>query len=394
MPNTSIPWRRLNGAIVLVVASLLSACQTIPTIDEHFSEELLSTTDVQFNTPPPIPESAELHVLSKEQQAEFLQYFHDPARAKVPGFRRVANYLAILIEDFEYSTSTFSAEQTLSSKRGNCLSLAMMTTALAQLANVEVGYQLMNSDPVFNFQGTIVAKGVHVRTLLLNLNRLPEHGTTEIVPGIAIDFFPTQRERFIRNMTRGEYEAMYYRNIANEALSESDLNTAYWYARESLQYDPQSSEALYTLAIVNRRAGHTGEAESIYLYALEHSQEKLTLLKNYRVLLLNTGRLKEAQRIEAQIQRMDDPSPFHWFQLATSTFSDGDYRSAVNYYKRALELAPYLHEAHLGLAKSYFELGYTKHSLESMVAAIENAGGLQDRRYYKSKLASLKHGDL
>ena len=214
------------------------------------------------------------------------------------------------------------------------------------------------------------------------------------MPGIAIDFFPTQRERFIRNMTRGEYEAMYYRNIANEALSESDLNTAYWYARESLQYDPQSSEALNTLAIVNRRAGHTDEAESIYLYALEHSQEKLTLLKNYRVLLLNTGRLKEAQRIEAQIQRMDDPSPFHWFQLATSAFSDGDYRSAVNYYKRALELAPYLHEAHLGLAKSYFELGYTKQSLESMVAAIENAGGLQDRRYYKSKLASLKHGDL
>lgn len=383
----------LRNAVLLFAASLLSACQAFPTANDHLREDILRVADGYFGERLLIPESHEFHELSADSEAEFLRYFNDPVRARTPRFRRVANYVASIITDFEYRSDTYNAADTLSSKSGNCLSLAMMTTALAQLAGVEVAYQLMNSDPVFNFHGTTVEKGVHVRALLLNGEKELKQGTSETVWGIAMDFFPTERDRFVRNMQNGEYEAMYYRNIAVEALRRNDLPTAYWYARESLRYNSESSEALNTLAIVSRRAGHSATAEVIYLYALEHADEKLTLLKNYRVLLVMGGRQQEAEQIDAQLKYMADPSPNNWFQLARSAYEEHDYRRAVDYYQRVLKLAPYLNDARLELAKSYLELGDNDKAMESLLTAIEGAGNLQDRRYYKSKLTSFKHRD-
>ncbi|MEX2130246.1 MAG: tetratricopeptide repeat protein [Pseudohongiellaceae bacterium] len=357
-------------------------------MDDLQYEELLSASDALFTFRPQIPKPHEIHALNEEQQANFLQYFHDPVRAGLPDYRRVVSYLRLLTSNFNYRTDTFNAADTITTNSGNCLSLAILTTVLAQLVGVETGYQLMDSEPVFEFHGTLVEKGVHVRTLLLNSKRLAQPANLRESRGIAIDFFPTQRERFIRNMQAGEYVAMYYRNIAIEALGNNDLSKSYRYARESLQYHPRSSAALNTLAIVNRRAGHLETSEAIYRYAIQNADEKLTLLKNYRLLLVSAGRHAEAQLIDAQLQRMDDPSPFNWFHLARSAFEDGDFRRAIDYYNRALALAPYLHEAHAGLARSYFELGYSDRSKQELVAAIENAGRLSDRKYYKAKLAS------
>src|SRR5690606_10408357 len=107
-------------------------------------------------------------------------------------------------------------------------------------------------------------------------------------------------------------------------------------------------------------AGQLASAEAIYLYALEHASEKLSLLKNYHVLLVSSGRFADAQIIQSQLDSMDDPSPLNWFQLARSSFEAEEYRDSIRYYRRALALAPYMHEAHLGVARAYHALGETE----------------------------------
>ncbi|MDO9477344.1 MAG: tetratricopeptide repeat protein [Pseudohongiella sp.] len=390
MPFSGIGNARLTTILLLVAASLLAACQALPRGNDNLAGKILSDSDALFGIAPAMPTPLEIHTLDEDQQTNFLQYFHDPARAAVPEYQRVADYVYIQIRNFGYQTDTFTASDTLQSNSGNCLSLAIVTTAFAQLAGVETAYQLMDAEPVFEFHGTTVEKGVHVRTLLLNPNRVESPLNFSEEHGIRIDFFPTYRERFVRNMLNEEYVAMYFRNIANEALRRNDLHTAYWYARESLHYHPHSADALNTMAIVTRRAGHPLVAESIYLYAIEYASEKLTLLKNFRLLLATSGRHEEAELIDQRLRRMEDPSPFNWFQLARSSFEDGDYERAIGYYRRALTLAPYLHEAHLGIAHSYAELGYRDESVQSLVAAIDNAGRLRDRKYYKAKLGALQ----
>lgn len=382
---------RLARWLLLTASCLLAACQSAPQHINNLPDDVLEVSDALFSNKPVMPGPDEIHALDQQQQTAFLDYFHNPIRTAVPGYQRVADYLGLRVRNFSYRTDTYNAADTLSSNSGNCLSLAILTTALAQLAGVETAYQLMDSEPVFEFHGTVVEKGVHVRTLLLNPDQAAAPDILES-GGISIDYFPTQRERFVRNMINDEYVAMYFRNIANEALRSDDLDTAYWYARESLHYHPGSSDAFNTLAITTRRAGYNKEAESIYLFAIAHASNKLTLLKNYRLLLASSGRVEEALLIDRQLQRMEDPSPFHWFQLARSAVDDGDYEHAIDYYRRALTLAPYLHEAHLGIARAYAGLGYREESLQSLVAAIDNAGRLRDRKYYKAKLGQFQSG--
>lgn len=391
MPTANLINSNVQGLLFACAVTLLTACQSTPPVLNSFPDDALKASDALFGSRPVMPEPRDIHLLTDEQQSSFLQYFHNPIRAAVPAYQRVADYLGTQIRSFSFRTDTYNATETLTSNSGNCLSLAILTTALAHLAGVETAYQLMDSEPVFEFHGTVVEKGVHVRTLLLNPERQESVLDFFASDGIAIDFFPTQRERFVRNMANEEYVAMYYRNIANEALRSNDLHISYWHARESLRYDSTSSDALNTLAIATRRAGYNKEAESIYLYAIEHARDKLTLLKNYRVLLTSTGRLEEATLIDRRLQNIADPSPFNWFQLARSAFEDGDYDRAVTYYQRALALAPYLHEAHLGMARSYAGLGHYDESVQSLVAAIDNAGRLRDRKYYKAKLGEFLH---
>jgi Tfp pilus assembly protein PilF len=343
-----------------------------------------------FGERPDIPGREAVHRLDEEQRRHFLRYLHSAGNAATPVHRRVYYYLEAVTSGFNYRGETFTASEALAANSGNCLSLAILTTALAELAGIEIGYELVDAPPVFEFNGSTVTKGIHVRSILYDPERVPaEESWMLSTVGIKIDYFPSTREKFIRNLSEDGYLAMYYRNIAAEAIIAGDYAKAYWYSRESLQYTPDHSEALNMLAVVNGRVGNNDEAEKIFLYGIAHSEEKLSLLKNYRVLLSRVGRDAEAEKVQEQLNRMDDPSPFHWLQLARSAYADSEYSHAIDYFKRALELAPYLHEGHLGLAQAYYGAGRLRSAEASLEKALEEAYSASTRSLYEAKLEAL-----
>src|SRR5690606_9721405 len=143
-------------------------------------------------------------------------------------------------------------------------------------------------------------------------------------------------------------------------------------------------------AVVNRRVGDIDKAEAIYKYGIARADNKLTLLKNYHVLLLGSGRAEEAAEIERQLNSLDDPSPFHWFQLARTSYEERNYADAIRYYSRAIDLAPYLHEAHLGLARAYYEAGRLRAAERALETALENVFRPSTRNLYEAKLMTLR----
>ncbi len=383
-------WRIYLLSFVML---MLSNCATVATTkpDETLAE--LFKLAEPFGPRPPILSPKEFHQLGEAQVKDFRQYFEAPHRAQIPRHRRLAEYIVQRVAHFDYNADTLTAEQVFLTNSGNCLSLALMTTALARLAGVEVEYQLMDDEPVFEFDGSTIEKGVHVRTKLINPEWTPKNTLLFDSSGIAIDYFPTGRARFISNIGESEYLAMYYRNLAVESLQLEDLNTAYWLSVESLEYAPDHPDALNLLAIVNRRAGNPRTAEQIYLYALAHAQSKLSLLKNYRVLLRSENRLIEAAEIDRQLEKIYDPSPFNWFHLARSAYDEADYERAISYYQRALDIAPYLHEARLGIALSYVGLGQVRDADTALISAIANANSSRTRQRYKEKLYALRYAN-
>lgn len=327
----------------------------------------------------------DIHQLSPEQESEFLSYFNDPANQLVDHHQRLANYLSN--NNFLYEYETFTASEALAYNSGNCMSLAVVTTALAKLANIEIDYELIDSSPIYRLSGSVANRGVHIRSLIYK----PQAEELASRTGIKIDYFPAESGTFIGNVSDDEYIAMYYRNIAAQKLNEENYSDAYWYTLESMQYDPFSADAFNMMAVTYKRVGELAKAEEIYLYGIEKSEEKLTLMKNYYILLTSQGRSAEARVVNRRLSSMDDPSPIHWFNVARSSYETNDFNGAIRYYNRAVDIAPYLHEAYLGIALSYYQLGDLRRAERAFDRALINVNDTSTKDLYQSKLNALRN---
>lgn len=373
----------------LVCVLLLQACAQVTTAPAASAPPWFGDSS-RFGAPAVIVTPDALHRLPPEQESAFLEYYHHPSRAQVSPHFRLYTYLENLVNSFEYQSETRTAAETLASKGGNCLSLAILTTALAQLAGVEISYQLMDDRPVFEYQGSVVIKGVHVSSLVYNPEWSEVAGALGMSSGIRIDYFPELRGRFLANLDRNGYLALYYDNVASDAISRGDYDTAYWNLLESLHYAPDRGASLNMLAVVNRRKGDDATAEGIYRYGIAQADDKLSLLKNYHTLLVANGRHEEAKAIERRLDSMEDPSPLHWLQLARASHANGDWNAAIAYYRRVLKVAPYMHEVHLGIAQAYHASGELRRAESELGMAVSLANRVSTRNLYKAKLLSLR----
>jgi Tfp pilus assembly protein PilF len=369
---------------------LLTACSTNQVSDTNSGDSSLSFYPRLFGDRPSIVSAANLFELHESQKATFLDYFHDPSRQSTIPHERVYNYIYTTTADFDFHSDTHTATETLDNAAGNCLSLAILTTALANLANVETGYELVDSTPVFERRGNIVSKGIHVRSILYDPTWIPEKQPTTAWkrPGIRFAYFPedTERARLLGNLSPAAYVAMYYSNIAGEAIANGDINSAFWYLLESLKQEPKNSIALNMLAVAYRRAGDEGTAEEIYQYGIASLPPNVTFLRNYRFLLNRQGRHAEVKSIARSLRKLDDVNPFNWVNAGRSALVDGEYREAIRHFKQALKIAPYLHEAHALTAVAHLRMGNKKRGERELQHALENAQRQSTRSLYQAKL--------
>ena len=86
---------------------------------------------------------------------------------------------------------------------------------------------------------------------------------------------------------------------------------------------------------------------------------------------------------------MKNVNPFDWISLGHTAFSERKFSEAKRYYNKALKIAPYLHQGHMGVAKSEFKLGNINASKKSMLLAKKNAFELKLQDLYQTKLNAL-----
>ena len=376
--------------LTVLLTVLLAACAT-----SHVRKPSADQTDLSFDASlfgekPRIVGANDLFELRDNQRQAFLEFFNSPAQQATPAHERIYHYLLLTTSEFDFHSDTRTAAQVLDSSSGNCLSLAILTTALANIANVETGYQLVDSTPVFERKGDVVSKSIHVRSILYDPTWQPGEGDVAEFerPGIRFDYFPedTDRVRLIGNLSSSAYTAMYYSNIAGEALANGDINSAFWHLLESLEQEPENTIALNTMAVVYRRAGDVRMAEQIYQYAVDNLPGDVSILRNYLALLKSQGRIEEARSISRSLAAFDDDNPFNWVNAGRSALADGEHREAIRYFDQALELAPYLHEAYALKAVTHLRMGNRKRAERELKQALENAHRQTTRSMYQAKL--------
>ncbi|XOV81164.1 MAG: tetratricopeptide repeat protein [Aestuariibacter sp.] len=382
--------------LLLLFSALLASCATheqyIAAQKKHVdvslpSLEMLDLAPEKFNIETP----ASLTTLTPRQRQEFLTYMASPDLQTVPKHRRLFDYLDNKVGGFDYRGDTYSASVALDKNAGNCLSLALLTTALAKAAGVEIGYQKINTTPVYKKQSDVLLLSYHVRAFLFD----PDYQARDDVmvfrrPRLIVDYFPDRGDIGASAISERQFLAMYYRNIASDNILKNELDLAAAYAQKALELAPANAENVNLMAVILKRRGNIAQAIQWYEHGLSHTESNINLLSNYKVLLEQRGETDKAHVLAQKLLELNDPNPYAWIKAGHEAFQQEQYHVAMRYFQKAIDDAPYLDDAYFGLAKSHFARNEFRQAAEAMEIAAEKAFEESERSLYYAKLATLR----
>lgn len=380
--------------VILTVFTLSSAtlsCSHQPTVNVD-KAPLELTTQIQ----PPLltqeeiaklPNASDIFRLSDKQLADFQDYYQKQLAKGIKPHKVVANYMQGYSYQFNYMGKTFIATDTLSDEAGNCMSLAVLTTALAKSVNLEIDYKLVISEPIFSKESNVVTYSRHVQSRIFEREQAQATPSNYIVkPHVIIDYFPNPRSVVGQYINSEEFLSLYYQNVAAEALFDENLDLAYYYAYQAYSKTPKDSASRNLMAVMSRRLNLDNQAEAIYNDILAVEGDNLFALHNYHALLLSQQRQDEAKLIEERFQYAQDPNPFYLMALGDEYLASNDLHLALKYYDKAIDKAPYLVEPYQKAIKIFKLRGKSRKQWEYLAQALNWIDNHQDRSQLKYKV--------
>jgi Tfp pilus assembly protein PilF len=384
--------QRLIAALgLLLAAGLLTGCAALA---PPSPAPLLH--DALFDHPPRPAAADAVLALSPAMQAHV-----DALRAQV---RRPADLpLALgaslympggLRLDYDAS-STRNAAEAFAARSGNCLSLAVMTTALARALGLEVSLQSVRSNDLFRREGDLTMRTGHVNLVLGEPLRLqPSRGTSAdlVQRQLVIDFLPQETALAlpVEPITQAQLLAMFSNNRAVEALLAQAPAEAYAWVRESLRHDPGSAAAYTTLGVVYQRAGHLIEAAAAYEQVLALDDRQVAAMANLAQVRRAQGRDADARAWDARRVALEPHPPFHFLRLGQAALAAGDLALAQTYFQRELRRQPDAHEAWFGLARVHLAQGDGVQAEQALRRARDASATASEQARYAGKLDALK----
>lgn len=284
---------------------------------------------------------------------------------------------------------TQGAAKTFASREGNCLSLVLMTAALAQTLGVKVTFQQLDIEPTWDRAGTFYLINGHINIKLLPPKR---HDVISLSQSsVLVDFLP---QRAIRGYRRREIDlatvsAMFYNNLAAEALVAGQLDNAYVLVKRSLFYQADFVPGLNTLGVIYRHAGMDTAAEQVYRHVLDFAPQSLNVLSNLALLLSAQNRLSQWSEVHRTLELIRLKNPFYYYDMAQLAYREQRYRKAQTLYRRAIVLADYRAEFFFGLAQTYWQLQQPEKARSQMKKALSLSQDPHQRQQYQSKLRAI-----
>jgi tetratricopeptide (TPR) repeat protein len=288
------------------------------------------------------------------------------------------------------STLTRTAAEAFDARAGNCLSLVIMTAALAKELGFPVRYQRVFVDDTWGRSGDVYFSIGHVN---LSLGRRSiEGGWGRSESNLTtIDFLPPRELRGLRTQSIEEDTiiAMFMNNRAAEALDLGRIDDAYWWARAAIEKDPGFVGSYNTLGIVYRHHGNLKEAEEVLRYALEREPSNPHVMSNLATVLNHLGRAAESTALVRKLEQIEPNPPYKLFNQGLAALRKGDYAAAKDLFAKEADRAPYNHEFRFWLAIAYVGLGDPQQARKELNVAMETSTTRKDRAVYAAKLDRL-----
>lgn len=373
----------------------------IPTVDDIFylPDDVITEVKRDFATyrfsrqhPMPVHEWLAHYINAQQNQA------HQPSAAFNTSSLTSINRGAVGLSELEQPQSLFRyqdyltqvASKTFAQRAGNCMSLVVMTAALANALAINTQYYDIAVEPMWDKQGDFYLMNGHVNLLLL----APENQRViySASRGILVDFMPAQALRAYAKVgiSQSTLITMFYNNMAAESLVSGDINRAYALVTAGLKLG-EFTPALNTLAVIYRRKGDNVRAEQVYRYALQRDSNDMTTLYNLAVMLGEQNRLDEWAKVHKVLELERIKNPYYYYDMAQQAYDEHNYTEALTWYRRALDKADYRHEFFFGISQTYWALGDTKRAKVNMQKALALSPHNGQQRYQMKLQAMAQH---
>lgn len=371
-------------------ASLLMACSSsapLIQVPQHlFHDEAFAAAKTQ-------PNAANIFAASPEMKQFIAKEIVQHMRI---GSHQRALFNALYTKaqlKLEYDSSyTRNAAETFNARSGNCLSLVIMTAALAKEMGLEVSYQNVTIPENWSRTGALYFNVGHVN-IVLGKRHFDSRIQFDKNDQMTIDFYPPEDTAGQRTTELDEPTiiAMYFNNRAAESMAAGDLNQAYHWARASIIAAPSFAAAYNTLGVIYLRHSKDEFAYQALSRALELDPDSKVAMSNIIQAQEQTNRHEEAVAMQETLFKLQPYPPFHFFKLGVKAMEEKDYLTAKRWFKRELNRAPDYHEFHFWLGLAHLKLGELSDAEQHFAAAKSNSTSEKDHALYSSKLERFRH---
>jgi tetratricopeptide (TPR) repeat protein len=288
------------------------------------------------------------------------------------------------------STRTRNAEEAYAARRGNCLSLVIMTAAFAKELGIPVTFQTAVIDDSWSRDAGLYFAIGHVN-LLLGRRDTSARMAYDDEAFLTVDFLPAAEIRGLRTEAISEQRivSMFMNNRAAEALARSQVDEAYWWAREAVRRDPGFMPAFNTLGVVYQQRGLLQLAEQVYSQVLVQTPGNVQALANEVSVLRLLGRNAEAEPLAQRLAHVEPYPPFYFFDRGLRAMREREYAAARDDFEKEIRRTGDYHEFHFWLSLAQFQLGDIASARREMEAALEASTRPSDHDLYAAKLERL-----
>jgi Flp pilus assembly protein TadD len=268
-----------------------------------------------------------------------------------------------------------SAIEVFNRGSANCLSYATLFIALAREAGLKANYQWLKVRPQWTMEGERIMLRVHV-------NALVSVGSQDQFM-VDIDPLATRNIAGSSILEDSDAQALYHANIAMYALAEDAIEKAWLNSVRAVQLSPTMSSLWVNLGAVYRYAGQHGEAEAMYVYALDLDPGNESAMNNLVVLY----------SLEGQVEFYRQSNPYYYAWLGDLAVDEQDWPAALGFYKKAVKLLPEDSRLLYSLGVAYAEVDMPDIAKVFIQQAIEHAKLRSDIEAYQIRLQGLEPRD-
>ncbi|WP_412971171.1 tetratricopeptide repeat protein [Glaciecola sp. MF2-115] len=289
---------------------------------------------------------------------------------------------------YEASANTVASE-TFKNASANCLSLSIMTYAMAKQAGFRTDFQIVDIPEYWTRRAGYSLLNGHINLRIQA--KIRNTVKTFYEDSFVVDFDPPSRSNRLSTSYVSEQTvlAMFYNNKGADALLKQNDELAYAYLREAVLADDSYAGAWVNLGLLYRKKGLTDLAMRSYKRAINLDDDYSTAWENLAVLYQQLGDVKAASEINARLEAKRNSNPFYHQMLAEIDRDEGRLDNSILHYEKAIKLNDKQHQLYYGLAAVYFQKGDLASSQRFLKLAKRKAGKSRAADIYLGKLSAL-----